>query len=228
MSNETEPTALEQPLVYDLYCGHGGVGLALADLEVNYVGMDKEDRSATYPGRFIRGDGSRPPLSKNPDLLWMSPPCTAYSRMSYMAYDNPREELPTFDDLRVREVIDEFSPEEYIIENVALCDELRSPTRINGFAFGKEYELERHFETSFDCPDALEPGKPTLTISTAEGADYHVPQLADAKGVPRSWGEQAIHSAIPREYVLWLLHHCPVVDAPKPQREQTMLTETVA
>ena len=50
-------------LVVDLYCGHGGAGLALDALDIGFIGVDIVDRSDTYPGEFIQGDAS--------DVSWL-------------------------------------------------------------------------------------------------------------------------------------------------------------
>lgn len=212
-------------LVIDLYSGPGGVGYALAELGYNPIGVDIVDHGDTYPGEFIRGDASRPPVDVKPDLLWLSPPCTAYSTLSNsnkhrLGFDDPREYYPTFDDLRVREVIEELDPLHYVIENVATCEDLRDPVRLNGMAFGKPYRLERHFETSFPVPShALVGGDPDVPLNTRNGGGrtQSIEDLADAKGVPADWGKQGVRSAIPSEYVRFLLHFCPVTpDVPYP------------
>ena len=219
-----------RPLVVDLYCGHGGVGLALDELDVDYIGVDIKDRSETYLGEFLRADASLPPLDTDADLVWASPPCTPYSTLSPTHYGSREAAMdanPTIHDLDVREVAQSLGTE-YIIENVpgaTHVGHLRDSTRINGLAFAKSYDLERHFETSFPVPDAVENGNPSVTISTRDSDDQSVRDLAEAKRVPMSWGKQGVRSAIPREYVYWLLSYCPTVDAPRPRREQQTLTE---
>jgi hypothetical protein len=217
------------PLVYDLYCGHGGVGLALEALGFEHVGVDIEDRGDSYPGEFVQADASRPPFDAGADLVWASPPCLAYSSLSYANYDDPTEHYPTIDDLRVRELAEQLGSE-YVIENVPGCEDLRDPTRINGLAFGAGYDLERWFETSFPCPDAVGTGEPDIVVNTRSGRSQSVKELADAKGVPSSWGKQGVRSAIPREYVYHLLHYCPSTPdvPPTSDARQSMLTEVVA
>lgn len=215
--------------VLDLYCGHGGVGIALDELGVAHVGVDIADRSDTYPGAFLQGDASEFAGGRF-DAVWASPPCTPYSTLSATAYGSKEAALeanPTIPELRVREIAEAVGAE-YVIENVPGATReghLRDPARINGLAFGKPFGLERHFETSFPCPDAYEPGRPDVAVRTRDDDDQSVKDLADAKGVPSSWGKQGVRSAIPREYVYWVLHHCPAIDAPKPSRSQQMLTE---
>lgn len=229
-------SAIQRPLVVDLYCGAGGVGLALEELGFNHIGVDVEDFSETYPGEFIQADASRPPINHSPELLWLSPPCTAYSTLSYankhhFGYDDPREFYPTFDELRVREVIEELDPTHYIIENVPTCEDLDEPTALNGLAFGKSYDNLRHFETSFPCPRFVAEGEPTVVMNTRLTKSQSAKPLAEAKDIPLEWGEQSIRSAIPREYVQYLLHYCPSTpDVPLPDgvQRQGMLTEVIA
>lgn len=202
------------PLVIDAYSGPGGVGLALSDLPVRHVGVDIEEYGDEYPGQFVRADASHVAFMErfpSPDLLWLSPRCQAYSRLSWAnmgRYDwdqTPKERYPTFADLNVREVIEAIDPEHYIIENVATCDDLREPARLNGLAFGLPINNQRHFETSFSVPDACESG----TCEISLGSEYVRHELAAAKGVPADWSESEIRSAIPREFVEYLLHYCP-------------------
>jgi hypothetical protein len=202
--------------VIDAYSGPGGVGLALNSLGLSHVGVDIQDYSNTYPGEFIQADASHVPFMArfpSPSLLWLSPRCQAYSNLSYVnaeRYDwdeTPKERYPTFSDLNVRRVIDVISPDHYVIENVATCDDLRDPARLNGLAFGLPIRNERHFETSFPVPDALNSGEAEIVT----GGEYVREELAAAKGVPPAWSESEIHSAIPREYVQYLLHYCPSV-----------------
>jgi hypothetical protein len=203
-------------LVYDLYCGHGGVGLALDELDVDFVGVDISDRSETYPGRFIRADASQPPLDDDADLVWASPPCTPYSSLSATAYGSAeaaREANPTIPELDVRAVADHLGAE-YVIENVPRCDDLHDPTRLNGHAFGADYDLERWFETSFPLPDHQVSGTPSTPVDTRR--DQSIAPLAAAKGVPMSWGKQGVRAAIPRQYVRYVLGYCPTVEEVAP------------
>lgn len=227
--------------VLDLYSGPGGVGLALkafrtefgADFE--HVGVDIEDYSDTYPGEFVQADASDVLFVSrfpSPTLLWVSPRCQAYSRLSKAnagRYDwdrTPKEVYPTFADLNVRQVVEALDPEYYVIENVATCDDLRNPARVNGQAFGLPIENERHFETNFPVPDALGSGSPEFVI----GREYDHHELAAAKGVPSSWSESEVTSAIPREFVQYVLSYCPAFpEIPAPETtdpRQATLTDS--
>jgi hypothetical protein len=164
-----------RPTVLDLYSGPGGVGHGLDELGMNHVGVDQEEYGKEYPGMFYQLDASDITTiyevfgNDHIDLLWLSPPCQAYSNLSYVHYDDPKEVHDTFYDLNVRGIIHYLEPENYVIENVAACDELREPTKINGFGVGYEFGLERHFETSFSCPDAIGDGESELNMSQGIG-----------------------------------------------------------
>jgi hypothetical protein len=218
--------------VLDLYSGHGGVGLALDDLDVAHIGIDIEDYSDTYPGGFCQGDASEF-VGGGFHVVWASPPCTPYSSLSPTYYGSREAAMdanPTIPDLRVREIA-EAAGAEYVIENVpgaTRVGHLHDPARVNGLAFGQPYDLERHFETSFPVPDAVEAGEPAVPVATRDGDDQSVRDLAAAKDVPMSWGKQGVRSAIPSEYVRWVLSFCPTVDVGRPEREQTMLAAVAA
>lgn len=203
----------EHPNVLDLYSGPGGVGHALDELGMNHVGVDQQEFGDEYPGMFYQVDASDITTiyeifgNDDIDLLWLSPPCQAYSNLSHVHYDEPKEVHDTFYDLKVRGIIHYLEPEHFVIENVAACDDLEDPTRINGFGVGYDFGLERHFETSFPCPDAMSTGESVLNMSQGIGDSYT--EVAKAKGVPHTWGKTAVRSAIPTGFVQHLLHHCP-------------------
>ena len=220
-------------LVVDCYCSAGGVGVALDALGIHHVGIDIDDYSDTYPGAFEQGDASdvefvREVVSRHRApgqsvVLWLSPPCQRYSPLTNVNAarygwddDEIARRYPSFEDLNVREVIAAVDHDAYILENVPRCDDLEDPARINGLAFGKPYRIERQFETDFTVPNALGSGRPTLTMSTRDDYNntaYQRRELARAKGVPTEWSEQEVHSAIPPEYVRYLLYYCPAVDS---------------
>jgi hypothetical protein len=43
--------------------------------------------------------------------------------------------------------------------------------------------------------------------------------------VPAEWGKQAVRSAIPWQYVWWILGHCPSIEIPIPETEQRSIDE---
>lgn len=221
MTDNSPESSDGNPLVYDFYCGRGGVGRALTSFDFHPIGADIEPYHDDYPGAFIQADVSDPdalPLTESPDLLWLSPPCQAYSKLSKSRYDDPTEHYPTFDDLNVREVITRLDPTHYVIENVVTCEALDTPVKLNGRGFDLPFHMERWFETSFPVPDQR--GTPQgagdqsdIPIGGCRGRDDQAnrkERLANAKGVPADWDETHVIAAIPRQYVQYLLHYCPV------------------
>lgn len=214
--------------VADLFCGKGGVGRALDSFFPRrmYFGVDIEDYGSEYPGQFIQADlldaPEMPMKGKIADLAWVSFPCTAYSSLSATHYGSAEAALeanPRITDELREWLLDHFG--HYVIENVpraTYTGDLKANCRVNGLAFGEPYDLERHFETTFEVPDKYLPGDPDLTLDTR--ADQSVQELADAKGVPAEWGKQSVRSAIPWEFVWWILSHCPAVPCPVPKGVQ--------
>ncbi len=205
--------------VLDFFCGPGGVGHSLLrighkdKIRIGLEGIDNEYYGDTYPGAFNQHDVTdviglfEMYLDKDIDLIWFSPPCQAYSRLSKTRHENPKEVHGTIAQYGVRTILHYLEPKEYIIENVSRCDDLDDPARINGFGVGEQYGLERWFETSFDCPDAIGSGESMLDMSSGIGRSYV--EVAEAKGFPKEWGKAEIRSAIPEAYVRYLLYHCP-------------------
>ncbi|WP_436348870.1 hypothetical protein [Natronorubrum sp. FCH18a] len=173
-------------------------------------------------GRVDRPDALPTLRGLTADVVWVSFPCTAYSSLSATHYGSKEAALeanPRITDA-FREFLLEIAPN-FVIENVpgaTRVGDLHTNCRVNGLAFGKPYDLERHFETTFDVPDAYVPGNATVTVDTRN--DQSIQELADAKGVPSEWGKQGVRSAIPLEYVWWVLGHCPALEIPIPERKQ--------
>jgi hypothetical protein len=208
-----DDTERSRPLVVDLYCGAGGVGIALEEADVRHVGVDVEDYSELYPGEFIQADASQPPLDVDADLVWASPPCQAYSSLSvahYGSVEAAREVHPTIPELDVREVCQSLTAEDghYIIENVKRCEHLREPAEINGYGVGLPLSNPRLFETSFPVPDAVGDGH---GAPSAGGPTSESVALRDAKDLPEYITGNDINQAIPPRMVQYLLHYCPSV-----------------
>lgn len=225
--------------VADFFCGRGGVGRTLSEWfpKPMYFGVDVEDYSETYPGRFVQADllgETGPPFDDViADVIWMSFPCTGYSSLTAAnyprsEYDDPRA-AALADNPQITDELREWLLDHaahYVIENVPRATEygdLDANCRVNGLYFGEPFDYERHFETTFACPDAYRDGEPEVTIDTRE--DQSIADLAEAKGVPTEWGKQAVRSALPWQYVWWVLSHCPSVPCPAPLGEQRSLAE---
>jgi len=226
---------MAQPTVLDLYCSAGGVGLALDKLGIEHVGVDIDDYSDKYSGEFVQADASDSAVLKEVleshglpttyDLVWASPPCLAYTPLSnvnasrYNWDQTPKEKYPTIPELNVRRVCKQFG-ENYIIENVARCDDLWNPIELNGHAFGLDIEARHKFETSYEVFSAVESGDTKIQFGKHNKRD----KLADVKDVPDNWTLSEINSAIPKPYVQYLLHHCPSIGSVElPEMNQAKL-----
>lgn len=137
---------MKKPLLYDLFCGAGGVTRAALVLGWDVVGVDSKPQPE-YPGRFVLADALQPPLEPVADLVWASPPCQGYSRMRW----NPSSRTTPLLIPQAREVARALG-REYVIENIADCKDLRDPVRLCGFMFGLPLIRHRLFETSFLLP----------------------------------------------------------------------------
>jgi len=154
------------------------------------------------------------------DVVWCSFPCQAYSSLSPTHYGSREAALeanPRITD-KFRDFLLDIAPN-YVIENVPRATkvgDLDANVRVNGLAFGLGFDLERHFETTFPVPDAYVGGEPEIPVDTRR--DQSVAKLAKAKGVPPEWGKQGVRSAIPWQYVHWILSHCPAIPSLAPKR----------
>ncbi|APX98620.1 hypothetical protein [Natronorubrum daqingense] len=206
----------------DLLCDDGRASLEELAEAVEMPTGPSHESMLVDRGRVDRPDALPALRGLTADVVWVSFPCTAYSSLSATHYGSKEAALeanPRITD-EFREFLLEIAPH-YIIENVrgaTRVGDLEANCRVNGLAFGKDYDLERHFETTFDVPDAYVSGDASVTVDTRN--DQSIRELANAKGVPAEWGKQAVRSAIPLEYVWWVLGHCPALDIPIPERQQ--------
>jgi hypothetical protein len=209
--------------VCDLFCGPGGVGKALQrvfrlpTVRGWFTGVDIRDYETAYPGEFTQADVQELDLAdfnrKEPfDLVWASPPCQAYSRLSHIHYEQPKDVHPTIPELEVRKICSRLG-KEYIIENVVGCDDLNDPTRIEAQAFGVPMIFPRLFETSFRLPDYTKPRGQAVSDewSPVRMATASREELAAVKHVPETWSEQELRAAIPQQMVAYILAHCPTL-----------------
>lgn len=209
--------------IVDVFCGAGGVGWALKDIfgapgtRGTFTGVDIVDHSDTYPGKFVQINAEDLTLDtlgldEPVDLVWLSPPCQAYSKLSRIWYDDPKAVHPTFEDLGVRRIANNLG-KEYVIENVVGCDDLRNPIKLNGPAFGKPLVFERWFETSFNVNSwRADANGDEMRFCEVSESDQ-----AKAKSVPAEWSKADIRSALPRVYVGYLISHCPTLSDVHPE-----------
>lgn len=132
--------------MYDLCCGEGGVSTAALSLGWRVIGVDIIPQP-NYPGEFILADALQPPLIPLADLVWVSPPCQGYSRLSAPLPHTVQPNLVN----PLREVAQSLG-RHYVIENVSTCHDLINPIRLCGFMFGLPLIRHRLFESSFLLP----------------------------------------------------------------------------
>ena len=136
-------------LALDLFCGGGGAALGLIAAGFDVVGIDIERKHhKVYPGRFIQGDATTPPVDIMAfDFVWASPPCQAFSvgaimkGTAHLHYNL----IPA-----VRTAIAKHLWT--CIENVPGAP-IRPDFVLTGPIVGlPKIVRQRHFETSFDAP----------------------------------------------------------------------------
>ncbi len=136
----------------DLFCGAGGVAMGLSQAGFDVVGIDIAPQNH-YPFELIRGDAMAPPVDLTKfDLIWASPPCQRYSRLTHLPWIN-RDDYPDLIE-PVRAML-KSAGVSYVIENVVGAP-LEYPFVLCGTMFGlltpcELAEIQRHrlFETSF-------------------------------------------------------------------------------
>lgn len=87
-------------IILDLFCGIGGaaIGIKKAFPDAKIIGMDINNYSEQYPFEFIQKDITKLTLEEineiNPDFIWSSPPCQAYSFSTRKAVNIEKKEYP--------------------------------------------------------------------------------------------------------------------------------------
>lgn len=135
----------------DLFCGAGGAALGLTQVGFDVTGVDINDHSAIYPGRFLQGDVlDLSALGIDPgdyDFIWASPPCQAFSTLTRNENKVKRPNLIP----DVRRIL-MASGLHYAIENVPAAP-IRADLRLTGAMMGLgRIRRERKFELSFPIP----------------------------------------------------------------------------
>jgi DNA (cytosine-5)-methyltransferase 1 len=123
------------------------MGLSRAGFEVVGVDMASQPR---YPFEFHRGDALEYP-TEGFDLIWASPPCQRFSRLS------AREDLSGYPDLIEplrRKLSSTGIP--FVIENVPEAP-IRKDLLLCGAMFGLRSYRHRHFECSFTVNQPIHP-----------------------------------------------------------------------
>ena len=151
--------------VLDLFCGGGCVARGLLSAGCEVTGIDIEDHSKSYPGKFIQGDALKPPVAlEDFDAIWASPPCQAYSATANFRYVAAKRSTPKL----IEPVRAMLADHPYtIIENVPLAP-VRPDMVLSGPMVGlMMLNRRRFFELSW--PPSMYPPVAQPAGSLADG-----------------------------------------------------------
>jgi DNA (cytosine-5)-methyltransferase 1 len=198
----------------DLFCGAGGATRGLQRAGFHVTGVDIKPQPRYCGERFVQDDamawlrGEREALGGF-DLIWLSPPCQRYCRITPAAYrDNHPDLLPDALDLARAQL----TP--YICENVEGTQHLmHNPLFLCGTMFGLNIWRHRWFEIGntdafFLLPPCNHNGHPVLISGrgmrgVARGErrpkEPSVRTRADAIGIDWMVGSE-LDNAIPPAY----------------------------
>jgi len=110
---------------------------------VTRLGLDPKD--SPYTDTLVKGDARDVTFDRTFDLGLFHPPCQRWSKAA--GEPIPREEKPNL--VPIARELGEAYCDNYIIENVTLCSELRDPITLRGNMFGLPIRYDRAFETSY-------------------------------------------------------------------------------
>lgn len=132
-----------KPRLLDLFCGAGGAGKGYADAGFEVVGVDLQPQPR-YPFEFHQADAMTFPLDGF-DVIHASPPCQAYSALSWHPQNRHIEYPDLIAPTRERLVATGVP---YTIENVPKAP-LQHPIQLCGSSFGLGVRRHRLFETNW-------------------------------------------------------------------------------
>lgn len=190
---------MRKPRALDLFCCEGGVSTGLVQAGFDVVGVDIRPQRR-YPYDFVQADAlgpDCPPLDEF-DLVWASPPCQAFSRVTPDRSVHPDLIEPIRAKLRA-------SGKPYIIENVPGAP-LLNPVKLNGAMFGIGLYRERLFECSFFVltPQLKHERGLGLPCLAGQGA-YAGERAAGRKAIGCDWMSwHGVTQAIPPAYAEFL------------------------
>lgn len=135
--------ALARPRLLDLFCGAGGAAMGYHRAGFDVVGVDIKPQP-NYPFEFHQADALTFPL-EGFDVIHASPPCQAYSALSWHPQNRDVEYPDLIEATRCRL---RSAGVPYVIENVEGAP-LIDPTTLCGSSFGLPLKRHRLFETAF-------------------------------------------------------------------------------
>ena len=204
----------------DLFCGAGGVALGLIAAGYDVVGVDIDRRCGkVYPGRFILGDATNPPVRLDGwDLVWASPPCQAFSVAVRPEHKKGQPDYIA----QTRQILAASGCDRTVIENVPLAP-IRPDVVLTGPMVGLPRILRRrHFELNW-WPGLLHPVLPRterkpVTILTSDigerGRDhrkgaywwkrYSVAEGREFMGIDLPFTRRQLGESVPPAYARYI------------------------
>jgi DNA (cytosine-5)-methyltransferase 1 len=208
--------------ILDLFCGGGGAGLGMIQAGAIVKGIDSTSRCKVYyPGTFIHADVFELKNTKTLtgrslwdelvewcNLIWTSPPCTAYSQVTKRWIS----EGYTYEDVdlvsKTRELL-ESTGKPWVIENVVGAP-IREDLMLCGLMFNLDLYRHRIFEISgFTCRQPEHPkhdhqqrvsvyGNPQnklqMELFPVQMGLYHIPPSSRhfAKAIPPAFSKYIV------------------------------------
>ena len=211
-----------KPRALDLFCCAGGAAMGLHQAGYDVTGVDIRPQPR-YPFCFIQADAMEIDWADY-DLIWASPPCQRYSRLTPERTRNDHPDLlpEVLDRLRVQ-------PTPYVAENVPGTEVLmRDPIFLCGTMFGLNIWRHRWFEignvdTFFLLPPCDHSYAPVLISGRGSrkidgqrrGED---PKAARATAIGIDWMTyDELSQAIPPAYSRFLAERIMEATCPTPQ-----------
>jgi len=117
--------------VLELFCGHGGWSKPWIEAGHTVTGIDLNDFSKEYPGKFIQTDIFDWKPKEHYDIILASPPCTEFSIAKKFAWGTQDERQGLDLIWRCYYLIDLIKPKYFVIENVKGLNEFLANRREN-------------------------------------------------------------------------------------------------
>lgn len=196
----------------DLFCCAGGAtrGMQLAGYHVTGVDINPQKR---YIGdAFIQADAMEVDW-RGYDLIWASPPCQRYSKLTPGKYKNSHPDLLP---VVLKRLTQQDTP--YIVENVAGAKRLfASPVMLCGTTFGLNIWRHRYFDIGnsdafFLVPPCCHDRPPVLISGRGTRRDYgsgrrvsELPKHIRAEAIGIDWmAVEELNEAVPPAYSKFL------------------------
>lgn len=131
-------------MVLELFCGMGGWSKPWIEQGHDVTGIDFEDFSKDYPGKFIKADLLDWEPKEQYDVVLASPPCTEFSIAKKWGWGT-QNEMKGLDLIwRTFHLIEKIKPKYWVIENVVGLSEF-----LPGWKDAVKYNRHKNGKTAF-------------------------------------------------------------------------------